>query len=562
MKLKLYLALSLVVALSTVLAACAPVAPTAPQIIKETVVVEKEVEKVVEKEKIVTPTPAVGPGGEKLADQQIVRRLERAKKSVIMPNQEGGAGRDWVRVTWLTPLLLNPDGSTKPGLAEKVEASADGMEYTLTLDPKAVFSNGNPITAAAVKRAWEWGAQAKNLPGWGGSYTILKNVEGMDLVNKGEATEASGLVAVDDTTLKIKLTSPVHKFGELLASYMLGVFDASDPVDDPDYWKKPAVSGPYQIEWDPDTGAVDLTPNPKWWRAPPIIQKVEFRIVPDAQARLIAYENDEVDMLKDTGDLTEQLLALFKDQLVPVPSMGFFYLAVNNQLPPTDDVHVRRALLMAIDREKVIKSLFPARDVVDTVLQPGMMCYDPTLEIPYDPEGARKELALSKYGSAENLPPIKIQYWADIGFWGRILTAFQEQWKENLGIQVELFGVEKYDTPNFNVQRDSAGAAVNDPSDIISKYTLLNGDNAVYQNYKPTDEMDALTRQADALPDSAMEERCKLYNQLERTLLLDEAAVWPMIGVPYRWLVKPTIKGFQTNTNQDINWDEMYVVAK
>jgi ABC-type oligopeptide transport system substrate-binding subunit len=355
-------------AVALLLSACAPATPQVVEkevvktvVVEKPVTVEKQVVQTVVVEKVTTPTP-------QMAAQQIVRRLERAKKTAIAPNKEGGAGRDWVRVVWLAPLHLQADGSLVPALALSVDVSADGTEYTLHLDPKAVFSNGKPITAQAVKECWEWGAKAENEPSWGGSFLILKNVEGMDAVNKGESDDASGLIVVDDHTLKIKLTQRVIKFKEMLASYMLGVFDASDPVDDLNYWKKPAVSGPYQIEWDPDTGAVDLTPNPKWWRKPPIIQKVEFRIVADPQARLIAYDNNEVDILKDTGDLLTQIMTQYKEQAVRIPALGFFYLGVNSQLEPTDDVHLRRALLLAVDRRGIMKSLFPYHPVQDTMM--------------------------------------------------------------------------------------------------------------------------------------------------------------------------------------------------
>jgi oligopeptide transport system substrate-binding protein len=492
--------------------------------------------------------------------EQVIRTLERGKKEVIYPGAEGGSGRLWVRVVWLSPFELQPDGTVANSLAIGYEMSEDGLVHTLQLDPDAVFSNGKPITAAAVKEAWEWGMKAENLPGWGGLSLVLGKVVGLSDITAGTSDDAAGLEAVDDYTLRITLSDRVIGFKDSLASYMLGVFDVSEDVDNPDYWRKPAVSGPYQIEWDLDSGDVNLTPNPNWWGTAPTLQRIEVKIVADPQTRLLAYENGEVDLLKDTGDLVEQAMATFPEQMVPIPSLGFFFLGFNNQLPPTDDVHVRRALLYSIDRRAVINTLFPGRTVVDTIMQPGMPCYDETFSIPYDPERAREELAKSAYGSAENMPPIRIQYWADINFWGRILTAYQQQWQENLGVTVEISGVDAYNQAEFNLHRLSGGPNVNDPSDILSVLGLPDGSYATYQMYMPPAELSDLVLEANALAESDVDARCALYRQIEETLITEDVALIPQIGVPYSWIVKPYIQNLETTLNQDINWDEIVIV--
>lgn len=541
------------------LTACAPAAaPQIQQVEVTRIVAGETVKEIVE---VTAPAPEVklGPGGEPLAAEQVLRRLERSKKESVSPNGEGSSGRDYIRVVWKSLLDIGPDGELIPALADSVEVSADEKVYTAKLNPNAVFSNGKPITALDVKKCWEWGDLATRLPSWGASHLILTDVVGMEDVNLGKATEASGLKVIDDHTLEITLKTAVHQFKGKLASYNLGVFDVSEKVDDINYWKKPTVSGPYLFEWDIDSGLIVITPNPKWWGNPVIIQRVEFGILADPQARLIAYENEEVDILKDTGDLTAELLAMFGDQLVRIPSHGLFYFGFNTINPPTDDVHVRRAMVMALDREKIVEGLFPNRNVTHRVVQEGSLCYNKDLPALYNPEQAKAELALSKYGA--NIPTVHLQYWTSITYWARIVAAFQEAWKQELGLTVELHPTDKA-LPGMNLMRLSGGPAVNDPADFLSKLVTIGGPTVTDQSYTPSQEMNDLALKADLLPDSAADERCKLYNELEKMYLIDDAGMMPVTDVPYRYLVAKKVKGFYTNTNQDIPWDTMYVVQQ
>ncbi|UCH27765.1 MAG: ABC transporter substrate-binding protein [Trueperaceae bacterium] len=496
---------------------------------------------------------------QELAEEQVVKLLLRGKKDVVHPSAEGGDGRHWLRVTMLAPFNLDAQGNMVPSLASGFEKSADELEYTLSFYEDAVFSNGKPITASAVKEAWEWGVLSENLPGWGGLMSIFRKIEGMQAVSEGSSTDAEGLVVIDDHTLKIVLNERVIGWENALASYMAGVFDVSGDVDDIDYWRNPVVSGPYLFNWDPDTGAITLTQNPNWWGEPVTLERIEFQVVEDPQTRLIAYENGEVDVIKDLGDLLDQIKVSHPDELVAIPGVGFFYLAFNNQLEPTNDPHIRRALLHAIDRRAVFQALFPNHPLTDSILQTGTQCANPEFQISYDPDMARTELSQSGYGNAENVPPIRIQYWADINFWGRILTAYQQQWQDNLGLRVELFGVDNYDTPNFNLQRDSTAPTINDPSEALGVFAASDGANAAYQSFAASPELDALLDEANTLA-STDTARCELYRQIEERLLLDETALIPQIGIPYNWVVKPYVQGLETSLNQDINWDQISIL--
>ncbi|MBZ0294552.1 MAG: ABC transporter substrate-binding protein [Anaerolineae bacterium] len=496
-----------------------------------------------------------------LAEDQTVTVIMESSVSTLHPSAVGGAQRSWTRVTFAAPFVKSPEGELVPWLATGYEASEDGLEYTLSLDPAAIFSDGTPITAESLKEAWEWGVKIENIPSWGGLMTIFQPIVGMPEVSSGESDDAAGLVVVDDHTLKIVLSRPVIGFQDALGSYLTGIVKADDDLDNPDYWRNPTTAGPYTLTWDPDTVELDLTKNDNWWGDPATVEHIEFRVIDDAQTKLIAYENGEVDIFKDTGTLLNQVSETHPDEMIAIPGLGFFFLSVSNQVEPTTDVHLRRALLYAIDHEQVIGALFPNHPVVSTIVQSSTPCYNPDLVIPYDPALAQEELAMSSYGSAENVPPVQVYFYTSIDFWGRILTAYQQQWQENLGIEVQLNGVDTYDDAIGNIYRFSGGPTINDPSDILTRFAAADGSYSAQAGYTPTDELASMIEEANAMTVDDPG-RCDLYQEIESKLILEEAAVWPQIGVPYNWLVKPYIQGFETNLNQDINWEDIVVLAE
>ncbi|MSP11350.1 MAG: ABC transporter substrate-binding protein [Chloroflexi bacterium] len=502
------------------------------------------------------PTKAAEPAKPAAAatNNQLLRMVTQSPVQFLRPWAEGGdTNRHWMADVYIPPFNRNEDGSLSPGFALSVESSPDELEWTLKLDPKAVFSNGKPLTAKAIKVAWEYGATAEMAASFGGHLNIIGNVVGMRDINAGKATEASGLTAKDDQTLVMKLDKPTPGFKNGLGSYLLGAFDVEQAKADPDKWMlKPAASGPYQVQWFRDDNKLELTPNLKWWRDPAKIQKIVINIVIDGQTRLIAYENNEVDIMKDTGILGQQLIEKFPKEMIPVPGTGIFYLGMNVTAPGTDDVNVRKALVMAIDRKATFKALFPHIQVWDRILLPAYQCYDTTkIEAKYDPAEAKKLLAASKY--AGKMPDITITYPASIEIWDRVFAAYQQQWKANLGIDVKLnsraSGVVA--PPDAQIYRLSLGSPLVDAGDYLTNLSFSDGNVNRTSTHIKDAEIDAWLKEANGYRGDEKDKRCPLYNKVEARLVND-AMIWPQYLSPYYWVVKPWVKNFTGNSNQEI----------
>jgi len=494
-----------------------------------------------------TPKPTDTP---KPAVPQVLRRRVPGPMSNVWPNRAGGEDRMAVMTAYAPPYWPTPDRGRKLGYALSHEWADDGMSVTIHIDPEAVFSNGKPITAQAVKKWYEWAVVPDHAPTWGGSYLVLKPIKGVEAIWEEGAAEAEGLVAVDDHTLRIEFGPTPFGWDAVLDSHYLGVSDAEAAEEDLEkFTTDPVTSGPYLIHLDVDTGEVTLDRNPNWWREPPNMEKIIHVVIPDEEAAFIAFDNGEFDMLMawlgSAGPATER----WPDYAHLVePRGGQWYFSLNCTVEPTDDVWVRRALLHAIDRHSAVEAIAPAAfSPIDSVLTSFFPCFDPDVTIPYDPDLAREELAKSSYGSADKVPQIRAYYYAGRPVFGDLMTYFQDQWKKELGLEVSVQEWQGAYPDDWNIGRKSFGASIPDESYYLSSWMRLDG-TAHGDEHCATEETDALCQEADSLPLAAQEERCKLYRQAE-DLWLDQARMMPMVETTTYWIIQPWIK-----------WDEAWIV--
>lgn len=474
---------------------------------------------------------------------QVLRKRVPNAFTNILPNKAGGEDRDEVYYAFAPPYWLTPDGGTEPGFALSHVVSDDQLTWTLNIDPAAVFSNGKPITAQAVKQCWEWGLMPDNAVSWGGSYLLLKPVIGATDIWEGNATTADGFVVVDDRTLEIKFSTIPYGWEGALSQHYLGVFDAEEAVaKGEDFLTNPVTSGPYLIMLDAGTGVCTMERNPQWWREAPNIERYETVVINDDQAALIAFENGEVDILMAWFQLVQAAQEQFPDLMhVTGATPGIWFLDVNSGLAPTDDVWVRRALMHSIDRRTAVEQLSAGSiNPVDSILNDVFPCFNPDQTIPYDPDLAREELAKSSYGSAENVPPIRAYYPAGRALWGDFLTFFQDQWSRELGLQVEVSEWTGPRPDDWNLFRASFGASIPDESYYLTQMFGSTGAQAAV-NKASTPELDALFAEADTMHPSQQAERCELYRQAE-TMVLEDGKNIPLGTTNIYMVIQPWVQ--------------------
>jgi ABC-type transport system substrate-binding protein len=457
----------------------------------------------------------------------------------------------------MPPLKVDPDVNLIQGVAMAYDVNDALDTYLLHLDPDAVFHDGSPVTAADVKKAWEVGAWPENQISWGASLIYMRAIQGIDAVEAGDATEASGLVAVDDHTLEIRLKAPSATYPMQMALWLFGIFKPD--FDDEDWMLHPNGVGPFAATLDPDTGYIELNAAETWWREKPALQKVEMTYVGDTQTQLVMWENGEVDaiyadQIRQPSLHTDPNNPL-REHFAWIKGVGWHAAAFDQSQKPFEDPKVRAAMAHAVDMEPAIKAVFgPAAERAVGLIPRTMPCYRGiSTGYEYDPAKAKKLLAESTYGSAENLPPIMMADTREPFL--RFYQLLQEQWKDNLGIEVTVTQLERGQASpeGRNLPTNNHTWGLNDPSQPLSDEGHSESTIVVGTTNHKNAEADAMIDAANLLSlDNPG--RCKAYQDAE-DIILDN-----YYYLPYKqnndvraFLVQPWVVGFVAATQDEIN---------
>lgn len=474
-----------------------------------------------------TPPPA--------ADEDQVLRIQSGSGGGVsfeLQPMAGGNDMEAVQTLWfLPPMYFDLDLNLQPLIIDSWQGNEDFTVWTFTIDPRAQWSDGTPITAAQVKGTWE--LMADPLVGHPRIQNYMGGVQGFDQVLSLEATEATGLVVKDERTLEVQLVAPDPIFHWRIATVHLSPVKVEDARQDPQFFwtpeNNPACSGPYLLEsWDPDAGTAVMGKNPNWWLGKgQYLNRIELLFVNDVGTIALMLRNGEVDMAQPGQVLPPELEAELPDLFRPVIGFGYDSLWLT-EAEPTNDINVRKALILSVDQEAVFQAAFPQGSGVptDQLLDPDLPCREEQQTwYPYDPEAAREALAASTYGSAENLPTLRVTPRGDRPQNIRALEAVLEFWRQNLGIinityeqDPEGFGPEEN---QINVTRDDVLTRFPDSATYMlvgahSSSTIPSEFRFGYQNA----EVDELIEQAlAASPEDPA--RCELALEAQRIFLND-----------------------------------------
>jgi peptide/nickel transport system substrate-binding protein len=432
------------------------------------------------------------------------------------PLRGGGVPYRWNSAWWASPMYFDEKGEIHPYVFASWSGNADNTEWTFKIDPKAVFSDGSPITAADVKGSWEVAA----MPATKSQRInqVLAGVKGYDAVSGGDATELEGVATPDDATVVVTLSAADPIFYMRVANHIAPITKVSqsrgaDGNENPD-WYMPQngiiVSGPFKpTSIDLDAGKLVFEPNENFFGPKPKLAAIHIDTIEDSVTATQLLKSGEYQAHTElvTSTIVQDLGKEFAaGPLIPTSQHFWFNLSRK----PMDDINVRKALIMAVDRDQLFKVSFPdgPHQKTDQILNsvPGAenSGFEP---YPYDPEAAKKALAESSYGGPERLPKLMF-----VGISGPAIEAaaqfIAEQWRQNLGITaVDMKPQEdSYAGPDQNavqIVRNDVGTRVPDAASYLNgaiasssgaAQSMLGG----YKNDKVDSLLaDALTRAVD-----------------------------------------------------------------
>ena len=466
-------------------------------------------------------------------------------------------------------IYFDKDLNPVPSLATALPTiSADGLTYTFTLRDGAKYSNGDPIVAGDLVYAWKRIIDPRTASTYQAFYADVKG--GAEILaltgKKPAATDADidkaianyGVSAPDDKTFVITLAHPAGYFLDIVGLWGAGPIEKKW-VETPKFTEAAnyVSSGPFMMKDWTHQASITLVPNPNWYGQKPTLTEIDFKIGGDPTADQATFEAGQLDMLAASPPDVPRIKAdaTLGPMVQTQPVLVTDYWGFNTADGPTANVHLRRALSMAIDKDTMLTTVYGGQGAVaDSLIPPGMPGHQEGIGLKYDVAGAKTELAQALtelgYKTAADVPPLTFGFNTNAGH--ELPSAYmQNQWRVNLGINSTLIG-ETFDqflvdrpAGKFSIARNAWGADYPHPDNWLrALFQSQSGNNdSKYKN----PQYDALVAQAGAEPD--LTKSIALYNQAQQLLVQDAPAVFTRWRVS-NYEVEPYVQGVQ-GTAQD-----------
>ncbi|MCI9508770.1 MAG: peptide ABC transporter substrate-binding protein [Angelakisella sp.] len=478
-----------------------------------------------------------------------------------------------------TLLIIDENLEVQPGQAESYTVSDDGLVWTFTMRDGLKWSDGSDLNAKDFEYSFKRLADVELAAPYGS--TVLNMVDGYQAAignpdEEGNMTtepdpELLNVKASDDgKTLTVTLAYPCSYFDKIVAFGTMSPVQKAIVEANGDAWAtKPETyicNGPYMIaEWTPGERIV-CKKNPNYvggWDSSRIVtDTINFLLLEDSSAAFAAYNSGEAVMIKDVP--TEEIPSLTKvedggDFYVDT-ILGTYYLSMNDAVAPFNDVNVRKALNLAIDREYVANVIMqgtysPAYNFVgpgiDDAGAPGAF-YDntkaanggkPFISEDYEENKklAQEALAAAGYPGGEGFPTITYST-NEAGYHVAVAEYLQSAYKEVLGITMNIDKVEWASfTPlrragDYQMSRNGWVMDYNDASNIIELLETGNGNNDGKYSNPAFDAAIAASRVAD------QGEHFKALHEAEKIMMEDYGCI-PVAYYNDFWLQSPSLKG-------------------
>jgi oligopeptide transport system substrate-binding protein len=464
--------------------------------------------------------------------------------------------------------LMGYDTSGKlvTAAAESYTVSEDGLTYTFKLRKDGIWSNGDPVKASDFAFAWKRVLSPVTAADYATEMYYIKNGEKF---NKGEAKESDlGIKAIDDYTLEVTLENPTGFFLALTTSFFY-MPENEKVVSQNNEWTLKAETyvgnGPFMLqEWRPKDRIV-MVRNPKYRDASQVkLDKVEFRILTDANSTLATYEAGDLDVADSNipAAMVPSLLAEGKAKNVPYLGVVWMHFNVSDnameydpvQAKATLDPRVRKALNLAINRNVLVKNVTKSGETPATSFVPygiiGSDGKDFKDKDYFKPEGdiaeAKRLLAEAGYPDGKGFPALTYIY-GNFGVNGDVAQAVQAMLKSNLNVTLNLedmeYGVMLERRGKKNRQYIMAYhrwiADYVDPANFLQLFTLADSSNHNNPKY------DAIIKEAQSMTDPM-----KRFNKLREAeaVLMDDMPLIPLYYMTNTIMVQDYVKGY----NKDI----------
>ncbi len=501
---------------------------------------------------------ALGCGGEEM--RPAAREL-RINLETEPPSLDWSLATDGVSIIAIQQLMrgltrLDRDLRPQPDLAERWSISPDGRTYTFALRPGVVWSDGAPLRAQQFVDSW----LRLLAPATAAEYAyFLFSVKNARAFNAGTISDPAsvGVHALDDATLEVELEAPIVYFPALV-NFMVTYPQRRELIERyGDRWTEPpnlVTLGPFVLEeWRHEYRLV-LRANERYWAGRPPLDRITAYMIEEDSTALVLWEQGLLDLVK----LPPLEIRRYEQrpEYLRQPLLRGYYYGFDVRTPPFDDVRVRRAFALAIDRAEFPPLLRGGELAWASWIPPGMPHANARLGLGFDPVRARALLREAGVDPA-TLAPVRIVFNSDQTH-KLVAEKVQALWREHLGVRVELanrewkvFLKELASNPP-PVFRLGWGADFPDPDNFMNLFTSESDNNHTgWANPHYDDLVKLAAREVDP------ELRQRLYDEAQVILCEQDVPIVPLFVTASNFAVAGRVHGFVTTPMDFYFFDEV-----
>jgi len=415
-----------------------------------------------------------------------------------------------------------------PVLATSWEVSADGLRYVFHIRQGVKFHNGIELTAEDVKASYERMLDPQ-FSVWSSQLQLIENIE-----------------IIDKYTVAFMLKSPSAAFLSSIAGNAKGILPKDAIENGHDFKREPIGTGPFRLKaWTPGVQII-LERNPLYWdKELPYLDGIEVYIMPDPAAQKAALLKGEIDFVPEaTAELAHTLSSVKGIKILTAPDLNYALWGINHAVPPFDNVNVRRAMSLAINRQEVIDVAYFGMASIGTILPPSLTeWWVPPTELPYYEYDVQKAKELLKEAGYPQGFSCTLTVAADLPEAVEFSKIVQAQLAE-VGIRVDIKLVdwgtflEAWHHSNFELFA-SINGGFPDPHTMLFPHLSSNGVWNVF-NYKDT-ALDALLEAG--LREMDHEKRVEIYKQAQKRIA-DQMPILILAYADIPYVMNARVEGF------------------
>ncbi|WP_251025310.1 MULTISPECIES: peptide ABC transporter substrate-binding protein [unclassified Bacillus (in: firmicutes)] len=471
----------------------------------------------------------------------------------LHPANAQGTHESWILEHTFEGLTKKTEeGKIVPGSAESWEISEDGLTWTFKLKDGLKWSNGDPLTANDFEYAWKYALKPETAADYAYQLYYLKGGEAYN--SKKGKEEDVGVKATDEHTLVVTLEQPTPYFLDLTSFYTFYPIDKKVQEENPKWAldaKTHVSNGPFKLtEWK-HKESLKIEKNENYYDKDKIkLDAVNFALIEDENTAWQMYQSGELDLAYPLPvDIQGQMVNSDDKEFKMGKELAVYYYNFNTEVKPFNNAKVRKALSMAIERQKITENVAqggqkPAFGVVPPGIPDASGDFQENTGNLFKEDVAEAKKLL-KEGLAEEgmkeLPEFSILY-NTLDSHKKIAEAVQGMWRDNLGVEVTLENAEfqvKLDREKAGDFEISRAGWVGDYVDPMT-FMLWETDGAYNDAGWSNKEYDNLLKEAKSTMDP--KERMDALHKAEK-VMIDEMPILPVYFYTKPYMVKSNVTG-------------------